>query len=56
MKSKLSLQRKEYETIIKRHLSFVDKLLSEKEQLTIKCQNLGDDVKNMEKMYKQKVK
>eukprot|EP00833_Pecoramyces_ruminatium_P006921 jgi/Orpsp1_1/1180953/evm.model.c7180000075223.1 len=56
IKSKLSLQRKEYETIIKRHLSFVDKLLNEKEQLTTKCQNLGDDVKNMEKMYKQKIK
>jgi hypothetical protein len=56
MKSKLSLQRKEYETIIKRHLSFVDKLLGEKEQLTTKCQNLGDDVKNMERMYKQKIK
>ncbi|ORX48635.1 hypothetical protein BCR36DRAFT_584197 [Piromyces finnis] len=56
IKSKLSLQRKEYETIIKRHLSFVDKLLGEKEQLTTKCQNLGDEVKNMEKMYKHKIK
>ncbi|KAI8826716.1 uncharacterized protein EV422DRAFT_7596 [Fimicolochytrium jonesii] len=36
LKSKLAMQRKEYETIIKRHLTFIDKLLAEKEELTKK--------------------
>ncbi|EPZ35604.1 hypothetical protein O9G_005141 [Rozella allomycis CSF55] len=41
MKSKLNLQRQEYETIIKRHLSFIDKLLAEKDSLAKKCDDFS---------------
>ncbi|KAJ3001828.1 Centrosomal protein of 131 kDa, partial [Thoreauomyces humboldtii] len=54
LKSKLSLQRKEYETIIKRHLAFIDKLLAEKEDLTKKCEVLTGDVKGLEKQFRDK--
>lgn len=55
LKSKLNLQRKEYETIIKRHLTFIDKLLSEKDDLSKKCETLTEEVKSMEKQFKEKV-
>ncbi|KAI8849461.1 hypothetical protein BC829DRAFT_391327 [Chytridium lagenaria] len=45
MKSKLSNQKKEYENAIKRHLGFIDKLMGEKEELTKRCETLGDEVK-----------
>jgi hypothetical protein len=51
----LNLQRKEYETIVKRHLSFIDKLLSEKEALAGKCETLNEQVKSLEKEYNSKV-
>ncbi|KAJ1343841.1 hypothetical protein BSLG_001573 [Batrachochytrium salamandrivorans] len=54
LKSQLSLQRKEYETIIKRHLAFIDKLLSEKEELSKKCEELAAEVKQMEKQFSNK--
>ncbi|KAJ3128545.1 Centrosomal protein of 131 kDa, partial [Nowakowskiella sp. JEL0407] len=54
LKSKLTIQRKEYETILKRHLSFIDKVLAEKEELTTKCENLTEEVKTLEKQYKDK--
>ncbi|KND04993.1 uncharacterized protein SPPG_00676, partial [Spizellomyces punctatus DAOM BR117] len=54
LKSKLSLQRKEYETIIKRHLTFIDKLLAEKEDLSKKCEVLTEEVKNLEKQFRDK--
>ncbi|TPX58588.1 hypothetical protein PhCBS80983_g03012 [Powellomyces hirtus] len=54
LKSKLSLQRKEYETIIKRHLAFIDKLLAEKEELTKKCEALTGEVKALEKQFREK--
>ncbi|KAJ1336825.1 hypothetical protein BSLG_006928 [Batrachochytrium salamandrivorans] len=56
LKSQLSLQRKEYETIIKRHLAFIDKLLSEKEELSKKCEELAAEVKQMEKQFSNKIK
>lgn len=55
-KSQLNLQRKEYETIIKRHLGFIDKLLSEKEALGQKCETLSDSVKLLEKEFTTKIK
>ncbi|KAJ3132574.1 Centrosomal protein of 131 kDa [Geranomyces variabilis] len=54
LKSKLALQRKEYETIIKRHLTFIDKLLAEKEELTKKCEALTGEVKALEKQFREK--
>jgi hypothetical protein len=54
LKSKLGLQRKEYEMIIKRHLSFIDKLLGEKEDLTRKCAELVEQVKSLDKSIREK--
>ena len=56
MKSQLTLQRKEYETIVKRHLSFIDKLLTEKEELSKKSEELTNEVKNLEKRFCDKSK
>ncbi|KAJ3397510.1 Centrosomal protein of 131 kDa [Lobulomyces angularis] len=56
LKSKTSLQKKEYETIIKRHLGFIDKLLLEKDDLGKKCENLTEEVKQIEKGFKEKCK
>lgn len=54
IKSKLGLQRKEYEGIIKRHLSFIDKLLAEKDSLSQKCSTLTEEVKTIEKQFTDK--
>ncbi|KAI9017173.1 hypothetical protein BC832DRAFT_10359 [Gaertneriomyces semiglobifer] len=54
LKSKLALQRKEYETIIKRHLTFIDKLLAEKEELSKKCEALTEEVMKLEKQFRVK--
>jgi hypothetical protein len=56
IKSKLNLQRKEYETIIKRHLAFIDNLLVEKQELTQKSQDLSVQVKTVEKNFLEKIK
>lgn len=48
--------RREYEAIIKRHLGFIDKLLAEKDELAKKCNELGENVKTMEKGFKDKVR
>ncbi|KAI9103264.1 hypothetical protein DFS34DRAFT_360586 [Phlyctochytrium arcticum] len=53
LKSKLGLQRTEYETTIKRHLTFIDKLLAEKAELTSKCASLTEEVKGLEKSFKE---
>lgn len=55
LKTRLSLQRKEYETIIKRHLTFIDKLMVEKEEVGKKCEILTEEVKALEKSFKDKV-
>ena len=55
MKSKLSMQRKEYETVIKRHLSFVDRLLAEKDELSKNCEGLTVNVNRLESQFKEKV-
>lgn len=56
LKSQLNLQRKEYETIVKRHLGFIDKVMVEKEELTKKSLELTDQVKNLDKVYQEKIK
>lgn len=56
IKSKMNLQRKEYETIIKRHLAFIDNLLVEKQELTQKSQDLSVQVKTVEKNFLDKIK
>ncbi|KAL2916768.1 hypothetical protein HK105_203547 [Polyrhizophydium stewartii] len=56
LKSQLTLQRKEYETIVNRHLAFVDKLLAEKEALSKRCEELTAEVKQLEKQFLDKFK
>ncbi|KAJ3324005.1 Centrosomal protein of 131 kDa [Boothiomyces sp. JEL0866] len=56
LKSQLSLQRKEYETIVKRHLTFIDKVLAEKEEISKKSVELTEQVKNLDSMYQEKLK
>lgn len=56
LKSKLGLQRKEYETIIKRHLSFVDNLLAEKQELTARSEKMTLEVKNLERGFQDRTK
>jgi hypothetical protein len=51
LKSQLNLQRKEYEAIVKRHLTFIDKVMKEKETLMQKCTLLTDQVKSLEKDF-----
>ncbi|TPX42150.1 hypothetical protein SeMB42_g05266 [Synchytrium endobioticum] len=55
LKSKLILQRKEYETIVKRHLAFVDKLLAEKEDLSKRCESLSEEVRNLDKQFQARI-
>lgn len=54
-KSQLSLQRKEYETIVKRHLTFIDKVIAEKEEMSQKSILLTEQVAELEKQYQKKV-
>eukprot|EP00842_Homolaphlyctis_polyrhiza_P000085 jgi/Hompol1/1077/HPOL_001373-RA len=54
LKSQLGLQRKEYETIVKRHLTFIDKLIGEKEELSRNCEELSLQVKQLEKQFVEK--
>ena len=54
-KSKLASQKRELEGTIKRHLNFIDKLLSEKDEQSRKCESLTEEVKSMEKAFKEKV-
>ncbi|KAJ3195873.1 Centrosomal protein of 131 kDa [Irineochytrium annulatum] len=54
LKTNLSMQRKEYEIVIKRHLGFIDKLLVEKDELTKKCDQLSEEVKSVKQGFKEK--
>ncbi|KAJ3414955.1 Centrosomal protein of 131 kDa [Chytridiales sp. JEL 0842] len=56
LKTKLTSQKKELEGIIKRHLSFIDKLIAEKDEMAKKCESLTDDVKTMDKAFKEKAR
>ncbi|KAJ3054350.1 Centrosomal protein of 131 kDa [Rhizophlyctis rosea] len=56
IKSKLNLQKKEYETMIKRHHTHMEKLLAEKEDLSQKCGALTEEVKALRKQFEDKMK
>ncbi|KAJ3041961.1 Centrosomal protein of 131 kDa [Rhizophlyctis rosea] len=56
VKSKLSLQKKEYETMIKRHHSLMEKVLAEKEELSQRCAALTEEVKALRKQFETKMK
>lgn len=55
-KSKLTLQRKEYELIAKRQLTFIDKIIVEKQDLSEKYEELSRKSKSMEISHSDKVK
>ncbi|XP_046826501.1 centrosomal protein of 131 kDa-like [Vespa crabro] len=46
--SKLETQEKKYQTIVKRHQKFMEKLISEKTDLTDKCNSLAQRIKEIE--------
>ncbi|KAJ3077106.1 hypothetical protein HDU98_008542 [Podochytrium sp. JEL0797] len=56
LKTRLQAQRKEFENVVKRHLAFIDTLLSEKNELSKKCETLTDETRAMEKSFKEKIK
>ncbi|KAI8830921.1 hypothetical protein BJ741DRAFT_581050 [Chytriomyces cf. hyalinus JEL632] len=56
LKTRLSAQRKEFEAVVKRHLTFIDTLLAEKNELSKKCETLSEDMKHMERSFKEKMK
>ncbi|TPX76631.1 hypothetical protein CcCBS67573_g02096 [Chytriomyces confervae] len=56
LKTRLSAQRKEFEAVVKRHLTFIDTLLAEKNELAKKCETLSEDMKHMERSFKEKMK
>ena len=45
---KLKEQKEELESIIERHLSFIDKLIQDKKSLNEQCQSLSEHLKSYE--------
>jgi hypothetical protein len=52
---KIKQVRGEYEETIQRHLSFIDRLLADKQALSEKCDLLTQELKRMEKMFNESV-
>lgn len=50
-KERMTTQKKEYEVVIQRHLSFVDRLLKDKEDLHVKCQDFAHGLDEMEQKW-----
>eukprot|EP00948_MAST-09A_sp_MAST-9A-sp1_P003984 g3984.t1 len=50
-KKNLKEQREEYETTIARHLSFIDRLLADKEALSSKCEELATQLKESKRLF-----
>jgi len=55
MKRRLLAQKREFEVVTQRHLVFVDRLLSDKEGLSAKCEALSDEVVGMREKYEGKM-
>jgi len=55
-KQQLNLQRKEYESTIQRHLSFIDQLIDDKKVLTQRCEDLVKKLKDIDQKYSSKIK
>nr|XP_002740719.1 PREDICTED: 5-azacytidine-induced protein 1-like [Saccoglossus kowalevskii] len=56
MKQRLKLQKEEYETGMKRHLSFIDQLIDDKKLLSEKYDKVVHDLKEVDKKYQTKMK
>ncbi|XP_014772133.1 centrosomal protein of 131 kDa-like [Octopus bimaculoides] len=56
MKRLLQHQKDQYETTIKRHLSFIDQLIDDKKMLNEKCEQLVKELKSMDKKHQDKMK
>eukprot|EP00484_Ammonia_sp_Unknown_P009664 CAMPEP_0197077662 /NCGR_PEP_ID=MMETSP1384-20130603/212729_1 /TAXON_ID=29189 /ORGANISM="Ammonia sp." /LENGTH=632 /DNA_ID=CAMNT_0042516527 /DNA_START=56 /DNA_END=1955 /DNA_ORIENTATION=- len=52
IKKQLAKQKKEYEIISNRHLLFIDRLLSDKENLSKKCEDLTEEMRKLNETYK----
>lgn len=55
-KQQLSIQREDYESTIKRHLSFIDQLIDDKKVLTQRCEELVSRLKDIDQKYSAKIK
>ena len=55
-KQQLTIQRKEYEGTIQRHLSFIDQLIDDKKVLTHRCEDLVTKLKDIDQKYSTKIK
>jgi ABC-type phosphate transport system auxiliary subunit len=55
LKSRLTVQRKEFEGVVNRHLTFIDATIAEKNQLTQRCEALSEELKSLENSFKDKV-
>ena len=51
----MSSQRKEYEGMVTKHANFIDRVLSEKEEISKKCEALVQQSIEIEKQFKDKV-
>ncbi|XP_072168019.1 centrosomal protein of 131 kDa-like [Diadema setosum] len=55
-KKRLQLQKEEYESTIKRHLSFIDQLIDDKKALSEKYDSVVTELKQVDKKYQAKIK
>jgi len=55
-KRQLNIQRDDYESTIKRHLSFIDQLIDDKKVLTKRCEELVSKLKDVDQKYSGKIK
>ncbi|KAJ8038079.1 hypothetical protein HOLleu_19055 [Holothuria leucospilota] len=55
-KKRLELQKEEYETTIKRHLSFIDQLIDDKKALSEKYDSVVKELKQVDKKYQTRIK
>ena len=51
----LDKQGKDHELSLKRHLTFIDRILKDKDLLSKKCENLARELKTLEEVYNKKI-
>jgi hypothetical protein len=56
MNLRIESQKNDYETIIQRHLSFIDQLIDDKKLLSEKCEQLVKELKDVEKNYSERLR
>ncbi|CAF1152176.1 unnamed protein product [Didymodactylos carnosus] len=56
MMHRLQLQKEEYESAIKRHLTFIDQLIDDKKKLSERCEKVVNEIKLIDKKYSDKIR